>query len=63
MSLEAITNNPLVKTVLLKQLKKVVEEHGIKLITIIPDADGELKFDVYNEEMKVLTNKDFNALL
>jgi hypothetical protein len=56
--LKGILDNPLVKSMLLKQLKKAWTNGKLQLITIT-EKDGELEFNVYSEPMKVLTQKDF----
>jgi hypothetical protein len=65
MSLQSLTDNPMIKNLFLKQLKKVVKEEGITLITISASETepDELNFEVYKDEMKILTVKDFEQIL
>jgi hypothetical protein len=63
MDLSAITSNPIVKTVLMKQLKKIIAENGVKLITIVPDETGELSFEVYTVEQVIVNKTEFDNLI
>lgn len=65
MNIESITNNTLLKNMLLKQLKKVVKENNIKLITIEQDENdkNELDFKVYYEDQKIMPLTEFKDLL
>lgn len=63
MDIESLTGNSLVKNLLLKQLKSVVKEKGIKAILITPDSTGELNIEIHQEPIKVVAESDFNQLI
>ncbi len=63
MDLSALTGNPIVKNLLMKQLKKIIAENDIKMITIIPNAAGEIDFELYQTESVVVDKTEFFNLI
>jgi hypothetical protein len=63
MSLESITGNPIVKTVLLKQLKSAMKSENISLIAITMSDDGEPCIEVYKDPVTVIKNETLLNLL
>jgi hypothetical protein len=61
--LQSILDNPLVKAALFKQLKKVMKDNNIELITLSLDEKGEMKIEAYNVPTKVLPKQDFEIIL
>lgn len=62
MDLKFLTENPVLKTMLLSKLKKLWRSNGIRLITII-EKSGELEFEMYNEDMIVISRKKFTEII
>jgi hypothetical protein len=58
MDVKSLIENPMVKSLLLGKLKKAWKENKLSMITIT-EKNGELEFEIYTEQMKVLTQKDF----
>lgn len=58
-----LLDNPIIKTLALGKIKKAFKDHGVTLITVSADETGELKFDVYEQPMKVISETDFNKTI
>ena len=59
-----ILNNPIVKNIALKSLKKSFEESGTKAILITRnEKTGEFDFQQYKTDIVILSQSDFNDLL
>jgi len=63
LNLGGLLDNPLIKKLALGKVQKAFREHGVTLVTVTADANGELKFDVYETPMKVMSETEFNKII
>jgi len=61
--LEKMLNNPIVKNAVLGSLRKTFDEEKLSILVVSLDDKGELKVDMYKEEMKVITVKEYTQMV
>lgn len=62
MDLSSITGSPIVKNLLMKQLKGYFKDANITLITISLDSKNELDFKAYTDDVQVIKTTDLNDM-
>lgn len=60
--LKGLIDNPMVKSLLLKQLKSAWKKGSLTLITIT-EKEGELEINTYSEPMTVITKTDLQNII
>lgn len=64
LDINKLIGNKIVKDMLFSKLLKACQENNIKAIIVTPKPDGkDFDFTFYNDEIKVLTEKEFNTLI
>jgi hypothetical protein len=58
-----LLDSPMVQGLFMKQAKKLVKEHGLKAIVIVPDANDDLEFKLHKEDIVILTRAEFDKMV
>lgn len=63
MNLESLLGNKLLSNMLFKKVRELAKEHNLKAVLLEFDEKGEIKPTMFNESVRVLTEKEFETLL
>lgn len=61
--LDKLLKNKSVQKAFFGQFKDLVEKEGVKVIVIEMGGNGEIIPTIYKEPVKVLTDKEYNAII